>query len=206
MAWWTEMRSLDPGQGFAHLHVRSGFSYGFGVATPAELATAASEMGMEALALTDRDGLSGIPRFFEAAAGAGVSPVLGAEVSVDGGGHLVLLADGMTGYRSLCRLITRYRCSSEDRRKPLARSRHFWSTPEVWSASPAPCRSGTCRAWCSPAGQGRRTGSCARCGRPSERVSTSSSQTTGRRGAGGGWGGSRSSPGATASPCSRRTR
>jgi error-prone DNA polymerase len=121
LAWWTEMRSLDqgPGQGFAHLHVRSGFSYGFGVATPAELATAASEMGMEALALTDRDGLSGIPRFFEAAAGAGVSPVLGAEVSLDGGGHLVLLADGMTGYRSLCRLVTRYRCSSEDRRKPL---------------------------------------------------------------------------------------
>ena len=68
MAWWTEMRSQDPGQGFAHLHVRSGFSYGFGVATPAEIATAASEMGMEALALTDRDGLSGIPRFFEAAA------------------------------------------------------------------------------------------------------------------------------------------
>ena len=47
------MRSLDPGQGFAHLHVRSGFSYGFGVATPAELTTAASEMGMKALALTD---------------------------------------------------------------------------------------------------------------------------------------------------------
>jgi error-prone DNA polymerase len=113
------------GQGFAHLHVRSGFSYGFGVATPAELATAASELGMEALALTDRDGLYGIPRFFEAAAGAGVSPVVGAEVSVaevpwgNPGGHLVLLADGMTGYRSLCRLVTRYRCGSEDRRKPL---------------------------------------------------------------------------------------
>ena len=69
MAWWTEMRSLGqgPGQGFAHLHVRSGFSYGFGVATPAELATAASELGMGALALTDRDVLYGIPRLFEAA-------------------------------------------------------------------------------------------------------------------------------------------
>ena len=110
-------------QGFAHLHVRSGFSYGFGVATPTELATAAAELGMEALALTDRDGLYGIPRFFEAAAGAGVSPVVGAEISVaepgNPGGHLVLLADGMAGYRSLCRLITRYRCGSEDRRRPL---------------------------------------------------------------------------------------
>ena len=109
----------DLGRGFAHLHVRSGFSYGFGVATPAELATAAAETGMGALALTDRDGLYGIPRFFEAAAGAGVAPIVGAEVGACPGGHLVLLADGMAGYRSLCRLITRYRCGSEDRRKPL---------------------------------------------------------------------------------------
>jgi error-prone DNA polymerase len=105
--------------GFAHLHVRSSFSYGFGVATPAELARAAAEMGMEALALTDRDGLYGIPRFVEAAAEVGVAPVIGAEVSVEGGGHLVVLADGVAGYRSFCRLITRYRCGSEDRRKPL---------------------------------------------------------------------------------------
>ena len=106
-------------QGFAHLHVRSGFSYGFGVATPAELFTAAAEAGMGALALTDRDGLYGIPSFLEAAAGVGVAPIVGAEVSVEGGGHLVVLADGMAGYRSLCRLITRYRCGSEDRRRPL---------------------------------------------------------------------------------------
>ena len=52
--------------GFAHLHVRSGFSYGFGVATPAELLDVASEMGMGALALTDRDGLYGVPKFLEA--------------------------------------------------------------------------------------------------------------------------------------------
>jgi error-prone DNA polymerase len=109
----------DLGRGFAHLHVRSGFSYGFGVATPAELVSFAAEAGMGTLALTDRDGLYGVPRFFEAAAGAGVAPVVGAEISLEGGGHLVVLADGMAGYRSLCRLITRYRCASEDRRKPL---------------------------------------------------------------------------------------
>jgi error-prone DNA polymerase len=109
----------DLGRGFVHLHVRSGFSYGFGVATPAELVQGAAEASMGALALTDRDGLYGIPSFLEAAAGAGVAPIVGTEVSVEGGGHLVLLADGMAGYRSLCRLITRYRCGSEDRRKPL---------------------------------------------------------------------------------------
>ena len=103
---------------FTHLQVRSGFSYGFGVATPEELAGAAARMGMNALALTDRDGLYGVPRFLEAAGEAGVSPVVGAELSMEGGGHLVLLAKGMEGYRSLCRLITVYRCSSKDRRKP----------------------------------------------------------------------------------------
>jgi error-prone DNA polymerase len=104
--------------GFSHLHVRSGFSYGFGVATPEELVGAAAGMGMHAMALTDRDGLYGIPRFLEAAAEAKISPIVGVEVSLDGGGHLVLLAEGMEGYRSLCRLVTAYRCSSADRRRP----------------------------------------------------------------------------------------
>ncbi|MBA3953260.1 MAG: PHP domain-containing protein, partial [Rubrobacter sp.] len=61
-------------RGFAHLHVRSGFSYGYGVATPEELVGGAAEMGMGAMALTDRDGLYGIPRFLEAAGRVGVSP------------------------------------------------------------------------------------------------------------------------------------
>jgi error-prone DNA polymerase len=89
------------------------------VATPGELVMAAAEMGMGALALTDRDGLYGIPKFLEAAEGVGVSPIVGVEVSMEGGGHLVLLAESMEGYRSLCRLLTSYRCGSEDRRKPV---------------------------------------------------------------------------------------
>src|SRR5215216_2253150 len=55
------MRDLS--QRFAHLHARSGFSYGFGVAMPEVLVRAAAEMVMEALALTDRDGLYGVPTF-----------------------------------------------------------------------------------------------------------------------------------------------
>ena len=74
---------------------------------------------MRRLALTDRDGLYGVPRFLEAAGEAGILPVVGAEVSMSGGGHVVLLAEGMQGYRSLCWLITAYRCSSEDRRRPV---------------------------------------------------------------------------------------
>jgi DNA polymerase III alpha subunit len=102
---------------FVHLHVRSGFSFGFGVARPEELVEAAARMGMSSLALTDRDGLYGIPRFLEAAGEAGILPIVGTEVST-AGGHVVLLAESMQGYHSLCRLITDYRTSSENRRRP----------------------------------------------------------------------------------------
>ena len=112
-------RAAGGASGYAHLHVRSGFSYRFGVAFPEELAEAAASMGMGSLAIADRDGLYGVPRFLWVAEETGISPVVGAEVSVEGGGHLVLLAESMAGYRSLCRLITAYRCSSEDRRRPL---------------------------------------------------------------------------------------
>ena len=103
---------------FVHLHVRSGFSFGFGVARPEELVGAAAGMGMPSLALTDRDGLYGIPRFLEAAGTVGILPIVGVEVST-AEGHIVLLAESMEGYRSLCRLITQYRISSEDRRRPV---------------------------------------------------------------------------------------
>ena len=108
---------------FVHLHVRGGHSYGTGVATPEELVSAAAEMGAGALALTDVDGLYGVPRFLGAAQKAGLSAIVGAEVSVaqgaHPGGHVVLLAESMEGYRSLCGLITAYRRGSEDRRRPL---------------------------------------------------------------------------------------
>ena len=106
------------GDPFVHLHVRSGFSFGFGVARPEELVEATAEMGMPSLALTDKDGLYGIPRFLESAGEAGILPIVGAEIST-AGRHLVLLAESIEGYRSLCRLITRYRTSSENRRRPV---------------------------------------------------------------------------------------
>jgi error-prone DNA polymerase len=115
---------------FGHLHVRSGFSYGFGTSTPEELVEAALAAGMGSVSLTDQDGLYGIPRFLRAAGEAGVCPIVGAEVSMEGGGHLVLLVQDAKGYRSLSKLITSYRCSSEDRRKPLCSLTTLLDHPE----------------------------------------------------------------------------
>lgn len=61
------------GSGYAHLHVRSGFSYGYGTATPEELVEAAAGIGFRALALTDRDGLYGANRLTK----SGLSRTLG---------------------------------------------------------------------------------------------------------------------------------
>ena len=107
------------GARYVHLHTRSGFSYGLGTATPEELVENAAGMGYRSLALTDRDGLYGIPRFMKACGDHGLSPIVGAEVTVkvaseDGPetrGHLVLLAASERGYRFLCRLLTNYLCS-----------------------------------------------------------------------------------------------
>jgi error-prone DNA polymerase len=99
-----------PSADYSHLHVHSGFSYG--TATPEELVEAAAGMGFGALALTDRDGLYGVPRFLEVCERSGLSPIVGAEVAIEGSGHVVLLADSMASYRSLCRLITAYRTCS----------------------------------------------------------------------------------------------
>ena len=100
---------------FSHLHVRSGFSWGFGTAIPEELVERTAKLGTDALALTDRDTLAGIPRFLRACGEDDISPIVGAEITVrltgDGGpdGHLVLLTESQEGYRSLCRLISSYR-------------------------------------------------------------------------------------------------
>lgn len=70
--------------GFTHLHTVSGFSLRYGASHPERLAERASERGMDALALTDRDTLAGAVRFAKACAGAGVRPLFGVELAVEG--------------------------------------------------------------------------------------------------------------------------
>ena len=49
----------------------------------------------------------GAPRFFKAAKARGIRPIVGAELTLEGGGALPLLVETQRGYRNLCRLITR---------------------------------------------------------------------------------------------------
>ncbi|HEX2267467.1 MAG TPA: DNA polymerase III subunit alpha, partial [Actinomycetota bacterium] len=95
--------------GFIHLNVRSYFSIKDGAFSPEDLAGRAAELGMPAVAITDRDGLYGAPRFAAACRHYGVKPIFGATLTVRtkrGDHRVTLLARDALGYGNLCRLIT----------------------------------------------------------------------------------------------------
>jgi error-prone DNA polymerase len=92
--------------GFVELHCHSAYSFLDGASHPEELAARAAELGYEALALTDHDGVYGSLEFAHAAKAFGVRPITGAEVTLSDGSHVTLLAETSTGYANLCRLLT----------------------------------------------------------------------------------------------------
>src|SRR3954470_10606173 len=128
--------------GFTHLHTVSGFSLRYGASHPERLAERASERGMDALALTDRDTLAGTVRFAKACAKGGVRPLFGVGLAVEEaepvrqerrrapvrGGAFVdesaprvtfLARDGARGWADLCRLVTVAHSDKGERGTPL---------------------------------------------------------------------------------------
>jgi error-prone DNA polymerase len=121
-------RPGEPVVPYAELHAHSAYSFLDGACQPEELVEEAVRLGLEALALTDHDGLYGVVRFAEAAAQWGLPTVFGAELSLGersvssrpgarntesragspdpGGTHLLVLARGQEGYRRLSREIS----------------------------------------------------------------------------------------------------
>lgn len=67
--------------GFTHLHTASGYSLRYGASHPAALAARAAERGLDALALTDRDGLGGTIRFAKACEAEGIRPLFGVDLA-----------------------------------------------------------------------------------------------------------------------------
>jgi error-prone DNA polymerase len=111
---------------YGELHAHSSFSFLDGASAPEELAEEAVRLGLEALTLTDHDGVYGIVRFAEAARAHGLLTGFGAELALDvalpstqaersiaarvgvpdpPGTHLLALARDPEGYARLCRAI-----------------------------------------------------------------------------------------------------
>ena len=115
---------------YAELHCHSNFSFLDGASHPEELVEQAARLGLDALALTDHDGMYGVVRFAEAAAELGVRTVFGAELSLGltapqngvadpEGSHLLLLARDPDGYRGLCRTISTAQLAGKEKGRPV---------------------------------------------------------------------------------------
>jgi len=92
--------------GYAELHCHSHYSFLDGASSPGDLVRRAQALGLAGLALTDHDGLYGAVPFWQTAQEAGLPAILGAEVTLANGAHLVLLAETQEGYSHLCQLIS----------------------------------------------------------------------------------------------------
>ncbi|HEX6518743.1 MAG TPA: error-prone DNA polymerase [Streptosporangiaceae bacterium] len=141
---WTDERSEEgrrhleaarrraSGTKWAELHSHSCYSFLDGAATPGELVAEATRLGLTALAITDHDGMYGVPQFAQAAArfGGDLKTVFGAELSLDlpagqggvpdpVGRHLLVLARDPEGYRRLCKVISAAQLAGGEKGRPV---------------------------------------------------------------------------------------
>ena len=101
---------------FVHLHVHSEYSLLDGANKCDSLASAAKEMGMDSIAVTDHGVMYGCVEFYNRCRSQEVKPILGCEVYVDPNGytcregknqyHLILLAENEEGYHNLMRIVS----------------------------------------------------------------------------------------------------
>jgi error-prone DNA polymerase len=125
---------------YVELRCRSAFSFLDGASLPEDLVAAAAAQGYGALALADRDGVYGAPRFFGAARKLGLHPIVGAEVTMDFDARpLLLLVEDRRGYQNLCRLITRMnegRAKGEASASPALLAEHAGGLIALAGAAP----------------------------------------------------------------------
>ncbi|HPG26830.1 MAG TPA: DNA polymerase III subunit alpha, partial [Myxococcota bacterium] len=125
---------------YVELRARSAFSFLEACSNPEDLIETAASLGHPTLALADRDGVSGVPRFHRAARAAGLRALVGAEIGVGDDedepssaagalalpDRLLLLVESPEGWRRLCRVLTAAHARRDkalEARDPRARSR-----------------------------------------------------------------------------------
>jgi DNA polymerase-3 subunit alpha len=103
--------SASPAVGFVHLRLHSEHSVVDGVVRIDDAVARARATGMPALAITDLANLFAAVRFYQAARGKGIKPILGVDAWVgtgeDAPARLLLLAKDHGGYLRLCAWLTR---------------------------------------------------------------------------------------------------
>jgi len=117
---------------YAELHSHTNYSFQEGASEAWDLLQTAKELGIEALAITDHDNVSGAMEFAQAAKELGIKPIIGIELTLARGiddpvdaqykpserPHITLLAENATGYKNISLLITRAHVDAGERNDP----------------------------------------------------------------------------------------
>jgi error-prone DNA polymerase len=112
---------------YAELRSASSFSFLEGATLPEDLIGTATERDVPAMAIIDRNGVYGAPRFYTAAKKAGVRALVGSELVMDHG-RITLLVENRTGYKNLCKLIT-----AGAMKHPKGEARYTWELIEQYA-------------------------------------------------------------------------
>lgn len=105
---------------FTHLHLHTEYSLLDGACRIEKLMQSVKEKGMDSVAITDHGVMYGVVNFYNAAKKYGIKPIIGCEVYIavrtrfdkihefdSASSHLVLLCKNETGYKNLCKLVSR---------------------------------------------------------------------------------------------------
>ncbi len=131
-----DVSPTGPEPAWAELHCHSSYSFLDGASSPDDLVAEAAAFGLQALAITDHDGMYGVPQFAQAAArftqqtGVKLGTVFGAELSLElpagqngvpdpVGRHLLVLARDPEGYGRLCRVISAAQLRGGEKGRPV---------------------------------------------------------------------------------------
>src|SRR6478735_2042134 len=112
---------------YAELQVTTHYSFLRGASSPDELFASAALLGIEAVAVVDRNSLAGLVRAHEAAKKTGTRLIVGCRLDLDDGPSLLVYPTDRAAYGRLCRLLTIGKGRVEK-----GQCRLFWSDLEEW--------------------------------------------------------------------------
>src|SRR5262245_53718558 len=124
---------------FVHLRLHTEYSLVDSVVRIDDLVQDAAKKGMPAVAVTDQNNLFAMVKFYKAALGAGVKPLIGVDLFVRETGdrvqptRLTLLCQSSEGYGNVTRLVSRAYLEGQQRSAPLIDRR--WLTQENLSGT-----------------------------------------------------------------------
>jgi DNA polymerase III subunit alpha len=120
-----------PQPSFVHLRLHSEYSISDGMVRVGEAVAAAKSDAMPALALTDLNNFFGLIKFYKAARGTGLKPIVGCDVFITNDAdrerpyRLLLLCQSAAGYLLLCRLLSRAYLENQHRGRAEVRREWF---------------------------------------------------------------------------------